>query len=215
MKMLFNLKTFMNALLIFTLIPMSAMAGKEKKAKATRKPASTIYVIDGLIDRNRLTEEQQIFYSNLNIFCMTIPELRTQKDFNKLMNKMTAATPDGNIVPFWTEFGCEPRYIAKTEAPLITLISENSTDRMKFLEMLKVYLESKGDTESFKKIINAKYSRGHTPLDYIQYVYENKRFHVAEEPGLNLYIKFLCDNGAEFSLYKDKSCPMPYLKLMK
>lgn len=202
-------------LTIASLLPLTAMATKPKKTKSARKPASTIYVIDGLIDRYRLTPEQATFYSNLNISCMTIFELRTQKDFNKLINFMKSKTNDGDVTPFWTEFGCEPRYIARTEAPLAHLIAENSTDRMKFLEMLKKYYESLNDIESFKKIINAKNSRGYTTLDYIQYTYETKRYVTAEEPGLNLFIKFLCDSGAEFSFYPNKSCPMPYLKIIK
>jgi hypothetical protein len=144
---------------------------------------------------------------------MDIPMLRTQKDFNKLIKTMISAAPDGNIIPFWTEFGCEPRYIARTEGTLVNLISENSTDRMKYLVMLKTYLESQGDMDSFKKIINTQNSRGYTPLDYIQYNHETQRFASVEEAGLNLFTKFLCENGAEFSLYKNKSCPMEYLRI--
>ena len=67
--------------------------------------------------------------------------------------------------------------------------------------------------DSFKKIINTQNSRGYTPLDYIQYNHETQRFASVEEAGLNLFTKFLCENGAEFSLYKNKSCPMEYLRI--
>jgi hypothetical protein len=84
---------------------------------------------------------------------------------------------------------------------------------MKYLEMLKVYFESRGDFDSFKKVLNTKNTRGYTTLDYVKYCHDTLRFASVEEKGLNLYVKFLCENGAEYSLYNNATCPVPYMKI--
>lgn len=168
-----------------------------------------------MVSSKTLSQEEATFYSNMNIYCMTVPELRNEKDFKRKMLESMAKTGAG-VDRFWQASGCEPRYIPKTSSPLIHLIAENSTDRMQYIIFLQKYYTEKRDPASFKKALNSKNSQGQTVLDYIQYVYSNKRFNTAEEPGLNAFVKYLCDNGAEYSIYEaSKKCPAEYMTLTK
>ncbi|MBC7539401.1 MAG: hypothetical protein H7281_11315 [Bacteriovorax sp.] len=166
-----------------------------------------------MVSSKYATKEESEFQSYLNMYCMIYPNLDGARDFKKkIADQMPKTATDGNMDRYWLEPGCEPRYIAGTMSPIIHLTAENSTDRMQFVQYLKKLYETKNDLATFKKILNSKNTQGQTVLDYIQYIYSNKRFIPQEEAGLNAFVKYLCDNGAEFSTYK-KTCPGEYLKL--
>ena len=169
-----------------------------------------------MVSDKAMSQEEQSFFIYLSAYCMTVPSLRGEKDFNKkMMDSMKETAVNGNIDGYWQEAGCEPMYIAQTMSPLIHVIAENSTDRMQYMLYLKKYYTNKKDPGTFKKIINSKNSRGQTVLDYIQYAFNNRRFANMEEKGLNEFIKFLCENGAEYSKSPGKRCPAEYLTLYK
>lgn len=169
-----------------------------------------------MVSDKAMSQEEQSFFIYLSAYCMTVPSLRGEKDFNKkMMDSMKETAVNGNIDGYWQEAGCEPMYIAQTMSPLIHVIAENSTDRMQYMLYLKKYYTNKKDPGTFKKIINSKNSRGQTVLDYIQYAFNNRRFANIEEKGLNEFIKFLCENGAEYSKSPGKRCPAEYLTLYK
>ncbi len=83
---------------------------------------------------------------------------------------------------------------------------------MQFEKMLQNYFMSRNEAEKFTAAINAKNTRGLTTLDYIEYVYSTKRFAKMEEAGINRFTKYLCDNGAKYSVYR-KTCPAEYINL--
>jgi predicted dithiol-disulfide oxidoreductase (DUF899 family) len=166
-----------------------------------------------MVSSQYASKEESHFQRYLNMYCLSYPNLEGARDFKKeFTDDMPKTAIDGNVDRYWLEPGCEPLYIAHTMSPIIHLTAENSTDRMQFVQYLKKIYEAKNDLTTFKKILNAKNTQGQTVLDYIQYIYSNKRFIPQEEAGLNTFIKYLCENGAEFSTYK-KTCPAEYLKL--
>nr|BDT28189.1 hypothetical protein BHI3_16550 [Bacteriovorax sp. HI3] len=169
-----------------------------------------------MVSDKAMSQEEQSFFIYLSAYCMTVPGLRGEKDFNKkMLDSMKETAVNGNIDGYWQEAGCEPMYIAQTMSPLIHVIAENSTDRMQYMLYLKKYYTNKKDPGTFRKIINSKNSQGQTVLDYIQYAFNNRRFANIEEKGLNEFIKFLCENGAEYSKSPGKRCPAEYLTLYK
>ena len=169
-----------------------------------------------MVSDKALTQEEQSFFIYLSAYCMTVPQLRTEKDFNKkMMDSMKETASNGNVDNYWQEAGCEAQYMAQTMSPLVHVIAENSTDRMQFMVYLRKYYANKKDLGTFKKIVNAKNSQGQTVLDYIQHAFNNRRFVSMEEKGLNEFIKFLCENGAEYSKSPGKRCPAEYLYLYK
>lgn len=160
------------------------------------------------------TLEEQRFFSHLFMYCSIIEDHQNEKQFHKKMlapmsEKSFGSHPDR----YWTEAGCEPRYIADTWSPIPHIIAENATDRMQFLVYLKKVYVARNDLATFKKIINSKNSQGQTVLDYIQYVWSTQRYIKEEEPALNAFAKYLCDNGAEYSTYKTKKCPAEYMRI--
>lgn len=168
------------------------------------------------VSNKALTQEEKNFYSYLTIYCMTLPEIRGERDFKKRMiDAMAKTATDGNMDAYWTEPGCEPNYIANTSSPLIHIVAQNSTDRMQYMVYLQKYYTARNDFTTFRKILNAKNTQGQTVLDYIQHSFSGRRFARQEEPGLNEFIKFLCANGAEYAQNKDRKCPGEYLYLYK
>lgn len=160
------------------------------------------------------TKEDALFYSHLFMYCSLMEVPRNEKEFlKKMVVPMKEKSFGSNPDRYWTEAGCEPRYIPETLSPIPHIIAENTTDRMQFMHSLKKIFTAKNDLATFKKIINAKNTQGQTVLDYIQYVWSNGRYIKEEEPALNEFAKYLCDNGAEYSTFKNKKCPAEYMKI--
>ena len=161
------------------------------------------------------TEEDRSFYSHLFMYCSILEDPRNEKEFLKKMiipmaEKSFGSSPDR----YWTEAGCEPRYIPETLSPIPHIIAENTTDRMQFMHYLKKIYVARNDLATFKKIINSKNTQGQTVLDYMHYVWSNDRYIEEEEPALNEFARYLCVNGAAYSFYK-KTCPAEYMKIGK
>lgn len=162
------------------------------------------------------TKEDALFYSHLFMYCSLIEVPRNEKEFLKKMiipmaEKSFGSSPDR----YWTEAGCEPRYIPETLSPIPHIIAENTTDRMQFMHSLKKIYVAKNDLATFTKIINSKNTQGQTVLDYMHYVWSTNRYIEEEEPALNEFAKYLCDNGAVYSIFKNKKCPAEYMKIVR
>lgn len=170
-----------------------------------------------MVANQQMSQEESIFYSYLSVYCLTLLNLRSEKDFNKkLMASMAETAPRGDLDPYWQKSNCEPRYLEPpTKSPLLHIMAENTRDRTVYIQYLKKYYEKKNDLATFKKVINAKNTRGQTVLDYIQQSFSEKHFLRTEEAALNKFIQFLCDNGAEYATTKNKKCPAEYLYLYK
>ena len=167
-----------------------------------------------LVTAQANTEADASFYSYLYMYCSILEDPKNEKEFLKKMIVPMAAKSFGSSPDrYWTEAGCEARYIPDTFSPIPHVIAENTTDRMQFMHYLKKIYVAKNDLATFKKIINSKNTKGQTILDYIHHVWSIKRYIKEEEPALNEFVKYLCDNGAEYSTFKNKKCPAEYMKI--
>lgn len=164
--------------------------------------------------RNSRTEEEASFQSYLNVYCMNFTQLGGVQNFRRtLVDAMEAsAGTHEKFDRYWLIAGCEPQLMGGTKSPLAQLAAENPTERQAYLVALQNYYLARGDKTIFTRIINVKNSRGYTLLDYMIYLHAQREFIAEEERGVNDFYKFLCDNGAVFSIYK-KSCPPEYLKI--
>jgi hypothetical protein len=175
-------------------------------------------------ERAALNDEGKTFLSYLDIYCMDITQLGGVHNFKRhLLDKMKDSAQlqssavvgvDVIIKRYWTTAYCEPRRIGGTMSPIVHLVAENPTDRNAYLVALRKYYDEKNDRNSFVEILNSKNSRGHTLLDYINYLYvaEYRNYDKLDEKPLNNLVQFLCDNGAKYSFYK-KKCPAEYLTI--
>ncbi len=170
----------------------------------------TIKNISAVAGLQDLSDEEYKFQSHSFIYCGTLTQIGNERDFKrKIIVPMTAESPDGNMDKFWLGSHCESRYQTDTRSPIAHVAAENSTDRLVYMVALHKIYADKNDLATFTKIINAKNSRGQTTLDYISFMVSNKNLLKIEEPGLNKFVKFLCDNGAVYSTEKRK-CPAEY-----
>ena len=159
------------------------------------------------------TEEESSFQSYLYMYCSILEDPRNEKEFlTKMIIPMAEKSFGSSPDRYWTEAGCETRYIPETFSPIPHIIAENTTDRMQFMHYLKKIYVAKNDLSAFKKIINSKNTQGQTVLDYMHHVWSINRYIMEEEPALNEFAKYLCDNGAVYSFYK-KKCPAEYMKI--
>lgn len=160
------------------------------------------------------SEEEASFQSYLNIYCMNFTQLGGVNNFKTtLLDPMEASAGSREkFNRYWLSAGCEPQLMGGTMSPLAHLAAENPTERQAYLEALQKYYRERGDETIFTKIINVKNSRGYTLLDYLIYLHVQREFMAEEEKGVNDFYKFLCDNGAVFSIYK-RSCPPEHLKI--
>lgn len=162
-------------------------------------------------------EEESDVSGYLGAYCLSLLNLRSEKDFNKkLMASMHETAARGNIDPYWQNSACEPRFLKPpTRSPLIHIVAENTRDRAIYIQYLQKYYEKKNDLATFRKVLNAKNTRGQTVLDYIHQTFIKKYFLRQEEAALNKFIQYLCDNGAKYSYYAEKKCPAEYLYIYK
>lgn len=187
-----------------------------QKECARAAPATTL-TINPWSPEPLSQEEESVFHSYLSVYCLTLLNLRSEKDFNKkLMASMHETAARGNIDPYWQNSACEPRYLyPPVKSPLIHIVAENTRDRVIYIQYLQKYYEKKNDLAAFRKVLNAKNTRGQTVLDYIHQSFTERHFLRTEEVALNKFVQYLCDNGAKYSYYADKKCPAEYLYLYK
>jgi hypothetical protein len=175
---------------------------------------SPISLADDRRPKNAKSEEEASFQSYLNIYCMNFTQLGGVQNFQTTLVEPMELSAGSNekFNRYWLAAGCEPGLMGGTQSPLAHLAAENPTERQAYLAALQKYYLAKGDKTIFTRIINATNSRGYTLLDYLIYLHAQREFMAEEEKGVNDFYKFLCDNGAVFSIYK-KSCPPEYLKI--
>ncbi|RYD90007.1 MAG: hypothetical protein EOP50_16670 [Sphingobacteriales bacterium] len=122
----------------------------------------------------------------------------------------TAAKLGKTPAEFFIYPGCEPNYIAGTDAPIAHIVAENPTDRMQHLKFAEQYFAIKMNRpDLFVAILNARNTQGMTTLDYVEYVMFRRGFNLSDAPGVANFIDYLCAKGAVYSYYREKTCATP------
>lgn len=159
-----------------------------------------------LLSEDMLSEKDSVFMSDLSIYCQDFHRgtdaEKTMKE--KIIPDMKKYSPNKSIDGFFIEAGCNPLNIANAKSPIAHIAVESPTYRLEHLKIIKSYYQELKRPEFFEKIINAKNTRGYTTLDYVQLMLENKSYVKVVEKGMNEFIQYLCDNGAVYSIYKEK-----------
>ena len=118
--------------------------------------------------------------------------------------------PNGKIDSYFLEAGCDPDKIGRTYSPLAHLASELPSEYMPHLEVIRKYFIEKRYDGLYARMLNAKNTKGHTSLDYVQFLLENRLLLDQEVVNIGEYITYLCSHGAVYSVYSgSKSCPKP------
>jgi len=162
-----------------------------------------------LLSRDLLSRKDNLYLIDLDMICK---EFYDEDDAEATLKKQTIpsmleATPNQKIEGAFLEDGCIPRKIGGAFSPIAHLAAELPVGRLDHLKAIKNYFTSQGKTDFFKSIINAKNTLGYSTLDYVQYMIENRNYSKEYEVGINAFIKYLCDNGGEYSIYKsNKKC---------
>ncbi len=155
-----------------------------------------------------LSDADSTFMGNLYGFCMAFPGgVNGAKNLKrKVLVDMEKKPLNGKIDMYFLEAGCNPDNIGGTRSPLAHIAAEIPSDRLEHLEVLKKYFIEKKKVGLFTKMLNAKNTQGHTTLDYLNYLIENKKFTDTQVEASVEFKKYLCANGAVYSVYKNKSC---------
>jgi hypothetical protein len=205
------LKKLFGTLMVMTMIISSGNA-RDKDCvdcglkEAPGAPLSGNKNIDGIA--KVITQEGTSFDYLLTSYCMAFKQVRNNYQFKKQLTESMQATKY-SIDAFWQKAGCIPNKIGGTQSPIVHLAAENATDRLPFLLALyKYYSKERGDTGLWVKAINAKNSRGHTFLDYINYLKETSQIRDGQKSAMNELIALVCSTGGVFSSQKNGSCPM-------
>ncbi len=157
-----------------------------------------------------LNENDFKLMSNLSSFCKQFSSATESSHLHlrkKMISEMEKISLNGDVAPFFVEAGCNPQYIAQTKSPMSHLASEIPEAYMKQLDAIRNYFFDIKKPESFTKMLNAKNTKGHTTLDYVEWLLENKKYDDEDKAYLGKYRAYLCSNGAVYSTYKSsKSC---------
>ncbi len=165
-----------------------------------------------LISKALLKGSDSDLMSNLYSYCMNFKNGRvnSKKTLRKeiIRDMEENLPPNGKIDSYFLEAGCNPDYIGQTLSPLAHLATELPSEYTPHLEVIRKYFIEKRYDGLFTRMLNAKNTRGHTSLDYVQYLLE-KRLYIREEASnIGEYISYLCSHGAVYSIYSgSKSCP--------
>ena len=167
-----------------------------------------------LHSEDMLSKKDSVFVSDVSIYCEDFHRgddaEKTMKE--KIIPEMKKYSPNGSIDGFFIEAGCNPRKFANAKSPIAHIAAESPTYRVEHLKFIKKYYQEQNRPELFEKIINAKNTSGFTSLDYVQHMFENRIYVKDVEKGMNEFIKYLCDNEATYSIYKEKKkCDGKYL----
>lgn len=151
-----------------------------------------------------LTEEQEDFASYVFSACHRYVRIESVKNFKKRMLDPMNSSPY-KLDNFWLAPGCEAQYIGGTFTTLNHLAVENPTDRLPYVIALrKYYLVEQNRPDTWARIMRVQDTRGHTLLDYIEFLKTNKKYIDEEMRSVESMISFLCENGAEYSVYSKK-----------
>lgn len=170
-----------------------------------------------LLSEDMLSDRDSVFMSDVSIYCEDFHRgtdaEKTMKE--KIIPEMKKYSPNGSIDGFFVEAGCNPRKFANAKSPVSHIAAESPTYRLEHLKFIKNYYIELKRPDMFEKIINAKNTRGFTTLDYVQHMLENRIYVKVVEKGMNNFIQYLCDNGAVYSVYKDRmKCDGKYLLVL-
>lgn len=155
-----------------------------------------------------LSDADGTFMGNLYGYCMAFPGgVRGAKTLRKrLISEMEKTAPNGKVDNYFLEAGCNPDNLGSARVPLAQIAAELPTDRLDHLEAVRKYfIETKKDG-LFVKMLNAKNTEGHTTLDYLNYLVENRKFSQTQIDASVGFKNYLCSHGAVYSVYKNKSC---------
>jgi hypothetical protein len=163
------------------------------------------------VSRDLLSKNDSNFMDNLSMFCMDFDGgEKGAKTFRKrVLNDMETIQPSVKVENYFLEAGCNPNKIGATRAPLAHLATEEATVFIAHLEVIRKYFVEKVQIGMFAKVLNAKNTKGHTTLDYLHYLLENKILTKKQINYSGEFINYLCAHGAEYSYYPDKACNSP------
>lgn len=166
-------------------------------------PSSSLF--DNKIPIEPITDKERYF--EILDYCLKF-EMIPKEMVTTLIKKMltTPISPE----QFLTEPVClTETYNNNVRMPMLHFIAEDPIAREDFLRLILLYYEKKAkQPEIFKRVVNAKNSKGDTLLDYLEILRlkNNYRFDT-QKVALKSVIKILCDNGAVYATTKNKACP--------
>lgn len=153
----------------------------------------------------KTTFQDDDFANFLQAFCMKFEYVTNPYAFKKEIIGEMKKTPY-SFEKFWTQPDCQPsKYGGAVKAPIIHLAADEAFGRKVWLETLHKEMK---DDQMFKRMINAKNTKGQTVLDYIVFGYKDKQYRPEEIEDVNALAKFLCEKGATFSVEKSQKCPL-------
>jgi hypothetical protein len=207
--------TVLNFLLITILSITTSHAANSKKATQTDCVTCSLQVAPGAPEIRGVKSFEAIvakssfqdddFANYVQAFCMKFEIISNPYAFKKEIIGEMKNTPY-SFEKFWTQPDCQPgKWGGTVKAPIIHLAADEAFGRIVWLETL--YKEMK-DEQMFKRIINAKNTKGQTVLDYIVFGYKDKQYRPEEIVDVNALAKFLCEKGATFAIEKNQKCPL-------
>lgn len=155
-----------------------------------------------------ISDRDSIYMSDLSIYCDDFYSGKNAKKNIRevIIPSMKKFSPNKSINGFFIEAGCNPNNFVDAKAPIAHITAEAPNLKSDYLKILKEYFTETKEGHFFKEILNAKNTEGYTTLDYVHYMVKNKNYTKVSENDLNEYIKYLCDNKAEYSFFKEKKC---------
>lgn len=196
------LKSF---LFVITLLGSSNIFAADYGSKeVTALPISSLF--DNKVPIEPITDKER-YYEILD-YCLQF-EMIPKEMVTTLIKKMltTPISPE----QFLTEPVCLTGiYNENVRMPMLHFIAEDPITREDFLRLISLYYEKKAkQPEVFKRVVNAKNTKGDTLLDYLEILrLKNKYRFDTQKVALKNVIKILCDNGAVYATTKDKTCPV-------
>ena len=179
-------------------IPGSPVGGSQK---------SLSYLI--LFSRDLLSDTDVNYITGLDLICSEYyDEDNAKKALKKqLIPEMLKNNPGRKVEKSFLEDACIPRKIGAALSPIAHIAAEGPVSRLGHLKAIQSYFAEQGKPEFFKQIINAKNTRGYTTLDYLQFMNDENIYSKEFEDGINIFIRYLCDNGGEYAIFKPtKKC---------
>lgn len=162
---------------------------------------------------NASCKEEESLGEVLDTYCMAFRHLEHEYTFkNEILTPMKESRH--SMDRFWTEPGCRPEKIGgAVHSPIVHTAAEDPS-RVVLLEALRRhYLNERRSPEGWVKIVNAQSSKGHTVLDYVEYLKINKSYIAIEEQSVSELVTFICNNGGKNVVYSGtcsgKGAPFP------
>lgn len=160
---------------------------------------------DNSVDGNK----QKISQSDYQyIFCHKFSQIEWQMLGSLLVEEIEKT-------PFPTDdyfkiAACQPGgYSAAVKSPLLHIIADDPSKRMKFLNILwAYYTKRRKEPAIFTEIVNAKNTKGETLLDYIETMVQRGNYSSdGSKEAIAQIVSTACSHGAIYSAYPKKKCP--------